>query len=336
MKLSVVVPIHNEEDNIDPLIDKVSGALQHESYELILVDDGSTDRSVERIRKRCNEKVKLLILSRNYGQTMAMAAGIDHAQGQIIATMDGDLQNDPIDIPRMIHNLEQGDWDMVAGRRRKREDGMFLRKVPSKIANYLIRRITQVPVRDLGCTLKVFRKDYAKNLGLYGELHRFIPVLAKQNGARILEIDVKHHARIHGNSKYGLGRTTRVVSDLLLMAFWQKFLKRPIHLFGPPGIACILFGTLINFYLLAIRLLGEDIWGRPLLILGVLLFLGGLQFLSIGLILEVQMRTYFESQDKKPYSIREEVHYAQNQQETKDSTQSVSYNHKFVVPLAES
>jgi glycosyltransferase involved in cell wall biosynthesis len=295
----------NEEDNIEPLLDAVYGALTTYDYELILVDDGSTDRTIERVKALCNDRTKLIIFNRNFGQTTAMAAGIEAAQGELVATIDGDLQNDPTDIPMMIEKLESEGWDVVAGRRLKRQDGMFLRKVPSKIANWIIRRSTGVYISDYGCTLKVFTHDVAKNLGLYGELHRFIPVLAKMYGAKITEVDVKHHPRIHGVSKYGLGRTFRVVSDLLLMLFMQKYRSKPMHLFGTLGIGSFGLGVLINFYLLILKLAGEDIGNRPLLTLGIVLILAGIQLITTGFIAELIMRTYFESQNKKPYVVKE-------------------------------
>jgi len=306
MKLSIVIPIMNEEDNIKPLLDAVYAAVEQFDYELILVDDGSTDTTIERVKELSNERTRLLIFNRNYGQTTAMAAGIEAAHGDIITTLDGDLQNDPTDITMMIEKLEKEGWDVVAGRRLKRQDGMFLRKVPSKIANWIIRRSTGVYISDYGCTLKVFRRDVAKNLGLYGELHRFIPVLAKMYGAKITEVDVKHHARIHGVSKYGIGRTFRVVSDLLLMLFMQKYRTKPMHLFGTLGIASFGAGIVINSYLLLLKLFGEDIGHRPLLTLGIVLIIAGIQLITTGFLAELIMRTYFESQNKKPYAVKEE------------------------------
>jgi glycosyltransferase involved in cell wall biosynthesis len=269
------------------------------------VDDGSTDRTVEMIKLFANERVRLLIFYKNYGQTSAMAAGIEHAQGEYIVTMDGDLQNDPTDISLMLEKLEREGWDVVAGRRAKRKDGFILRKFPSKIANAIIRKLTGVYLNDYGCTLKIFKKNIAKNLGLYGQLHRFVPVLAKLQGAKITEMNVKHHPRIHGVSKYGLGRTFKVMSDLLLMIFFQKYLQRPMHLFGSVGIIALFIGALINMYLLVLKVLGEAVWGRPLLILGALLVLGGIHLITFGLMTELLMRIYFESQNKKPYNIKE-------------------------------
>jgi glycosyltransferase involved in cell wall biosynthesis len=307
MKLSVVIPVMNKEENVRPLLDAVYAALDGAcDYELILVDDGSTDQTIPRIKELANTCTRLIVFNRNYGQTTAMAAGIDAAKGELIATLDGDLQNDPADIPQMIAKLESEGWDVVAGRRLKRQDGMFLRKIPSKIANALIRRSTGVYINDYGCTLKVFKNDVAKNLGLYGELHRFIPVLAKMYGAKITEMDVRHHARIHGVSKYGLGRTSRVASDLLLMLFLQKYRTKPMHLFGTLGIGSFVIGALINLYLLVLKLFGEDIGQRPLLTLGIVLVIAGVQLITTGFLAELIMRTYFESQHKKPYAIKEE------------------------------
>lgn len=313
MKLSLIIPIMNEEDNVEPLLNAVYSALSATDYELILVDDGSTDKTIERVKSLSNEKTKLIIFNRNFGQTTAMAAGIDAASGELIATIDGDLQNDPTDIPLMIEKLETEGWDVVAGRRLRRQDGMFLRKIPSKIANWIIRRSTGVYINDYGCTLKVFKHDVAKNLDLYGELHRFIPVLAKMYGAKITEMDVKHHSRIHGVSKYGIGRTTRVISDLLLMLFMQKYRTKPMHLFGSLGIVSFGLGILINTYLLVLKLMGENIGNRPLLTLGIVLLLAGVQLITTGFIAELIMRTYFESQNKKPYVIKEIHDGADNQ-----------------------
>ncbi len=295
----------NEEENVKPLFKAVREALKGIDYELILVDDGSTDKTVERMKKEANKRTKVVVFKRNYGQTTAMAAGIDLAEGELIATIDGDLQNDPSDIPMMIKKLEDEGWDVVAGRRAKRQDGMLLRKIPSKIANGLIRRLTGVYVHDYGCTLKLFRSEVAKNLELYGELHRFIPVLASLNGAKITEVDVKHHPRIHGESKYGLGRTFRVMSDLLLMIFMEKYRQKPMHLFGTMGIITFGVGMLINFYMFILKLLGYSIGTRPLLILGVMLTFIGIILIVTGFLAELIIRTYYGAQGKKPYTIGE-------------------------------
>ena len=302
--LSVVITVYNEEDNIQPLLQATYAALSGMNYEVILVEDGSTYRTVAEVKKYANTRTKLVIFNRNYGQTTALAAGIDQATGEYIATMDGDLQNDPTDLPGMLQKAIDEEWDVVAGRRANRKDGFVLRKIPSKIANWIIRNSTNVHLKDYGCTLRVYKAEIAQNMGLYGELHRFIPVLAKQQGAKMTEVDVKHHPRIHGTSKYGLSRTFKVMADLILMLFFQKYFQRPIHLFGGLGLLSFLLGGIINLYLLVLKIMGEDIWGRPILILGFMLILAGIQLITTGIIAEIIVRTYFESQDKKTYRIK--------------------------------
>jgi len=303
MKISVVVPLMNEEENIKYLIEEVDKALKDYDYELILVDDGSTDNTVEEIKKHMNEKTKLVVLNRNYGQTSAMAAGIEVASGDIIVTIDGDLQNDPNDIPMMIEKLQQG-YDVVAGIREKRQDEPF-RKFLSKIANKIIRKVTNVHITDYGCTLKVFKKDVAKNLGLYGELHRFIPILASMYGAKITEVPVRHHERKYGKSKYGFNRVFKVISDLMYLVFMQRFGQKPMHFFGTIGFIMFSLGMLIDFYLFILKLFGQDIGNRPLLTLGTMLILAGIQLITTGFLAEIMIRTYYESQGKKPYKIKE-------------------------------
>ncbi|MEO0338846.1 MAG: glycosyltransferase family 2 protein [Bacteroidota bacterium] len=303
-KLSVVVTVYNEEENIRPLVQQLTDALEGYEYEIVYVDDGSTDNTLKELYALDHPRLKVVEFKKNYGQSLALMAGIDHSDGEFIATMDGDLQNDPSDIPAMLKIAEEGEFDMVAGNRANRKDGMFLRKIPSRIANYIIRTAGGVKLKDYGCALKVFKADLAKDLGLYGELHRFIPLLAHLEGGRITQIDVKHHARKFGTSKYGLGRTVKVVSDLLLMLFFKSYLRKPMHLFGNTGIVMFGLGILINIYLLIVKILGNDIWGRPLLILGMLLLFMGVQFITIGIVVEIQMRTYFESQHKRPYKVR--------------------------------
>ncbi|WP_143962767.1 glycosyltransferase family 2 protein [Litoribacter populi] len=304
-QLSVVVTVFNEEENIKPLLEAVYLAMGTLDYELILVDDGSSDKTIQEVKKIANSKTKLIIFNKNYGQTTALAAGIDHATGQYIATMDGDLQNDPSDIPLMLKKAINENWDVVAGRRADRKDGFVLRKLPSKIANWVIRNTTKVYLKDYGCSLRVYKAQIAQNMELYGELHRFIPVLAKQEGATMTEVDVKHHPRIHGDSKYGLSRTFKVMADLILMLFFQKYLQRPIHIFGTLGLISFLIGILINLYLLIDKIFGADIWGRPILLLGFIFLLAGIQLITTGIIAEIIIRTYFESQDKKTYKVKE-------------------------------
>ncbi|MCW8799059.1 MAG: glycosyltransferase family 2 protein [Prosthecochloris sp.] len=307
MKLSIVIPLMNEEESIEPLFKAIDKALVGIEHEIILVDDGSTDATVKKVRHYAPPQATLLVFNKNYGQTTALAAGIEHASGELIATMDGDLQNDPSDIPMMIDHLTSRNLDVVAGRRAGRKDGMILRKIPSAIANGIIRKMTDVHISDYGCTLKVFRKDVAKNLGLYGELHRFIPVLVRLYGAHMEEVDVRHHARRFGSSKYGIGRTFKVLSDLMFMVFFQKYGQKPMHLFGTLGFLTFSLGIFINLYLAVIKIFGEDIGGRPLLILGIMLVFTGIQLITTGFIAEFIMRTYYESQNKKPYIIREIV-----------------------------
>lgn len=304
-RLSVVIPLMNEEDNIKPLFDAVREAVNGIDYELILVDDGSTDATVARIKEYADAHTRLVIFARNFGQTSAMAAGIDEAEGELIVTLDGDLQNDPADIPEMMKKLEDESLDVVMGYRANRQDGMVLRKIPSKTANWLIRKSTGVHVRDYGCTLKLFRKEVAKGLGLYGELHRFIPILSQMYGAKMAEMATRHHARRFGTTKYGIGRTLRVMSDLLLMIFFLKYRQRPMHLFGGIGLAMFGSGSLIAAYLLIEKLMGNDIGHRPLFYIGILLIIMSVQFVTTGFISELNMRTYYESQAKKPYVIKE-------------------------------
>jgi len=307
-ELSVVITVMNEEDNIKPLLEAVHSALTGIDYEVILVDDGSTDQTKQQVLEYSDDRTTLVELRKNYGQSTAMTAGIDYSRGKYIALLDGDLQNDPTDIPAMLELLKKEDWDVVAGNRKNRKDGFILRKIPSRIANALIRRMTGVYIKDYGCTLKVFRREIAEELRLYGELHRFIPVLAKLQGARITQVDVKHHARIHGKSKYGINRTFKVMSDLVLMVFMRKYVQKPMHLFGPIGFASMGIGAAINIYLLILKIMGYDIWGKPLLILGLILLLGGIQFITIGIIADINTRTYFESQNKKTYNVRKVFH----------------------------
>jgi len=304
MLISLVICVFNEEENILPLSGQIIKALDNFDFEAIFVDDGSTDLTRDKIREIGDNRFKIVELKKNYGQSSALQAGIDVAKGEYIATIDGDMQNDPSDIPMMIEIAESGGWDVVAGMRSNRKDGMLMRKIPSSIANTIIRNATEIPIKDYGCTLKVFRNEMARELKIYGELHRFIPVLVVLEGGTITQVEVKHHARIYGKSKYGIGRTLKVISDLLVVLFLKKYLQKPMHLFGALGGIGILLGGIINVYLLILKLLGHDIWGKPLLILGMMLLLGGIQFITFGLLAEVQMRTYFESQNKKPYRIR--------------------------------
>jgi glycosyltransferase involved in cell wall biosynthesis len=304
-KLSLVVCVYNEEQNIRPLGEQIIAALNGMDYEVIFVDDGSSDQTREMVRSIEDDHFSLVELKRNYGQSSALQAGIDQADGEYVALIDGDLQNDPADIPMMLRMCREGNWDMVAGVRANRKDGAFLRKIPSRIANYLIRESTGTTMRDLGCTLKVFTREAIKSIHIYGELHRFIPVLLAYEGSvRLTQVDVNHRPRTFGKSKYNLRRTSRVFSDLILMVFFRRYMQRPMHFFGTLGFLSFILGFLINLYLLILKLNGQDIWGKPIMILGLILLLTGVQFITIGILAEMQMRTYYESQHKTPYSIR--------------------------------
>lgn len=304
INISVVIPIYNEEENIKLLIDKIDQALRTQNYEIILVDDGSTDRTRIVVQELNHPKVIFIELKKNYGQSLALAAGIDYAEGDYIVTMDGDLQNDPSDILMMYRKAVNEDWDLVTGIRHNRQDN-FLRTFPSKIANWIIRKTTKLNIKDHGCALKVFNKETAKELNLYGEMHRYITLLAYLNGAKITEVNVKHHQRKFGKSNYGLSRTTKVVNDLILLLFQRKYLQKPIHLFGNIGLLSFIGGSLIMLFLFYVKFFhGEDIGNRPLLVLGILFMFVGVQFFTTGIIIDLQMRTYFESQSKRPYNIR--------------------------------
>ena len=303
VKLSLVIPLYNEEDNVTPLTAQVAEALKGFSYELIYIDDCSTDNTRTEILKLGHAHVHLIELKKNYGQSMALAAGIDYASGDFIVTVDGDMQNDPADIPEMLAKMEAEDWDVLTGFRKNRKDS-FLKKIPSKIANFIIRKATKFNVKDQGCALKIFRAETAKELNLYGEMHRFISLLTYLNGARITQVAVNHRPRQYGKSKYGLGRTVKVVNDLILILFQRNYLQKPMYLFGNLGLLFFGLGVLINGYLLYEKLIGNEIGDRPLVFVGVLFVLMGIQFYTSGIIIDLQMRTYFESQKQKPFKIR--------------------------------
>ena len=302
--LSVVIPLYNEEENVTLLTEKIHESLNGYNYQIIYVDDFSTDRTRKVIQGLNDGRIHLISLKKNYGQSLALAAGIDYAQGEYIITMDGDLQNDPSDIPQMLGPVVSGEYDVVTGIRQKRKDSL-IKKIPSKIANFLVRRVTKLDIKDNGCALKVFTKDIAKELNLYGEMHRFITLLAHLEGAQIKQVPVKHHARHGGTSKYGLERVFKVVADMMLLLFIRKYFQRPIHLFGIIGVLLVVLGIFINIYLFAIKWgLGEDIGNRPLLIFGMMFILAGIQLFTIGIVMELLIRTYYESQNKRPYRIK--------------------------------
>ena len=309
MDLSIIVPVYNEVDNLRPLCERIHAALAEagREYEIILVDDGSRDGSSELLAELHAEDATLTVLHfrRNFGQTAALAAGFAHARGAVIVSLDADLQNDPLDIPRLLAKLDEG-YDLVNGWRADRRDPFLRRRLPSQIANALIARVTRVKLHDSGCTLKAFRCDVAKGLKLYGEMHRFIPALAADMGARLTEVPVAHHPRTRGTSKYGLTRTLRVVLDLITIKFLSSYAERPSHLFGLLGLLGVLAGSGITVVLGVQRLFfGVALANRPLLLLGILLLVTGVQLMTTGLIAELLSRTYHESQDKPVYLIKD-------------------------------
>jgi glycosyltransferase involved in cell wall biosynthesis len=307
MTLSVIIPLYNEEENVPLLYKKLKEFLESlkKEYEILFVDDGSADRTLsilEEIQSKDN-RVVVLSLRRNFGQTAAFAAGFDFARGDIVVTMDGDLQNDPADISKLLELIK--DHDLVSGWRKKRKDPFFSRRLPSLMANWLISKVTGVKLHDYGCSLKAYRRDVIKNLKLYGEMHRFIPAVASWYGVRVAEVEVAHHPRLKGRSKYGISRTLKVVLDLITVKFLQSFSTKPIQFFGPIGVMCGLLGFLFSLYLTIEKIfLGHQIGGRPLLLLGALLIIVGIQLIGMGLLGEMLVRVYHESQRKPTYVIK--------------------------------
>jgi glycosyltransferase involved in cell wall biosynthesis len=309
MELSVIIPVYNEEENVEPLIQEITSVVAPlgKKYEIVVVDDGSQDNTFPALAQlRHNEPhLRVVRLKRNFGQTAAMAAGLAYAQGEVVVMMDGDGQNDPADIPALLAELDRGN-DLVSGWRYSRRDPLFSRRLPSKIANGLISWTTQVKLHDYGCTLKAMRKDVAKNLKLYGEMHRFIPAIAYERGAQVAEIKVNHRLRLRGKSKYGITRTLRVILDLLTVKFLISYSTRPSHIFGLVGIVSGGVGFLLAAYLTVEKLVyGSAIGGRPLLLLAILLIFIGFQFITMGLLGEMLARTYHESQDRPVFVIGE-------------------------------
>ena len=309
-QVSVVIPIYNEEDNLPDLVERVGAALSRtgRAFELICVDDGSKDGSAALLAELAATRawLKPLFLIRNYGQSAALQAGFDGARGEIIVTLDGDLQNDPDDIPRLLDLMdERQDVDVISGWRQNRQDKTVSRKLPSMIANGVISRVTGVRLHDYGCALKLYRAQVIDDIKLYGELHRFIPALAAEVGANIIEVPVNHHARTRGSSKYGIDRTFRVILDLLWIKFFMRFLHRPMQAFGGVALGMLSVGFLILAYLTFDKLvLGHEIGGRPLLLLGVLLALIGVQLLATGLLGELLIRIYHEPEGRSQYVLR--------------------------------
>jgi len=309
MDISVVIPVYNEADNLVALHEELRAVLRRlgGSTEVIVVDDGSTDATAAVLERLCDQDPSLTVvrLSRNFGQTAALAAGLAHARGEVIVTLDGDLQSDPADIPRLIAKLEEG-HDLVNGWRVERQDTFVTRRLPSTLANRLISFTTRLKLHDYGCPVKAFRGGLARSLRLYGEMHRFIPALAGDLGASVVEIPVNHRPRVRGASKYGLSRTPRVLLDLVTVKFMTSYLTRPIHVFGFPGIVAAMVGTLLTVYLGIERLVrGVALADRPILLLAILLCLVGVQFIALGLLGEMLARLYHESQGKPVYVVRE-------------------------------
>lgn len=309
MELSIVIPVYNEAENVEPLIQEINAAVKplRKPYEIVVVDDGSSDATfsvLERLHQR-EPCLRVVRLKRNFGQTAAIAAGLTHSDGDVVILMDGDAQNDPKDIPALLAELKKGN-DLVCGWRANRQDPFLNRRLPSMIANHLVSWTTQVKLHDYGCTLKAMRRDVAKNLRLYGEMHRFIPAIAYERGARVAELKVNHRPRLRGDSKYGIARTLRVILDLLTVKFLISYSTRPLHVFGVLGLSSGGLGFLIAVYLTLQKLVYHvSIGGRPLLLLAILLIFIGFQFITMGLLGEMLSRTYHESQDKAVFVVGE-------------------------------
>ncbi len=310
MTTSIVVPLYNEEENVRELHGRLRDVLDTlgSEYELIFVDDGSTDRTLQLLQEiqSADGRVVVLSLRRNFGQTAAFAAGFDYARGDVIVTMDGDLQNDPKDIPRLLDMIREN--DIVSGWRKSRKDPFVSRRLPSIIANRLISKVTGVSLHDYGCSLKAYRREVIKNLKLYGEMHRFIPAVANLYGVKIAEVETTHHPRLRGKSKYGISRTIRVILDLITVKFLLSFSTRPLQFFGPIGLLSGFIGLLISLYLSLQKIfMGLSIGGRPMLLLGALLIIVGIQFIGMGLLGEMMVRVYHETQKKPIYVIKKVI-----------------------------
>jgi glycosyltransferase involved in cell wall biosynthesis len=308
--ISLVIPIHNEEPSILPLYDRLTSVMERlqRPYEILFVDDASTDRSFDLLANlvETDARLKVIRLRRNFGQTAALSAGFDEASGEIIISMDGDLQHDPEDIPALLEKVEQG-WDIASGWRKNRVDNAVTRKIPSRIANWLMAKASGVKLHDFGTTFKAYRAEILKDVNLYGELHRFIPALANLYGARVIEVPIKNTPRASGDSHYGLSRTFRVMYDIVTIKFLLTYFTRPMHFFGSLGLIGTILGGLIMFYLFVYKLLGNEIAIQhgPLMIAGALLLLTGVSMFSTGILGEMLMRTYFESQGRRIYAVRE-------------------------------
>lgn len=309
--ISIFLPVLNEEPNLRPLHEKLDAALRQlgRTAEIVYVDDGSTDGSLAILRElaQLDGRVRVVALRRNYGQTAAMSAGIDAAQGRVLIPMDADLQNDPADISRLLAKLDEG-YDVVSGWRKDRQDKLITRKIPSMLANRLISWIGGVPLHDYGCSLKAYRRESLEDVRLYGEMHRFIPIYASWAGARVTEIPVEHHARTMGQSKYGLSRTIKVVFDLMTVKFMASYQTKPLYVFGTCGVVAFVVSLLAGMYAVFLKLIHKaDFVQTPLPILAIVMFAVGVQFLLMGLLAEMQVRTYHESQAKPIYAVRERI-----------------------------
>lgn len=309
IRLSVIIPLFNEEENIEPLYSRLKETLEDFGidHEIIMVDDGSTDGSFDILKglQAKNPLLRVVRLRRNFGQTAAFAAGFDYARGEVIVTLDADLQNDPADIPALLSKIEEG-YDVVSGWRVRRKDPFLSRRFPSLVANFLISEVTGVRLHDYGCSLKAYRREVIESIDLYGELHRFIPALASGVGISLAEVPVSHQERRFGRSKYGLSRTLKVLLDLLTVRFLLSYSTRPIHIFGSVGLLAFLAGILLGVYLTYIKFAYyQDIGDRPLLLLAILLMVVGIQTITMGLLGELIVRTYHEAQDKPIYAVRE-------------------------------
>jgi glycosyltransferase involved in cell wall biosynthesis len=309
-KYSVVVPFHNEEENITAMYDRLKAVMEQvgDSFELVLVDDGSSDRSYKLLEEiaAVDSRVLVVKLRRNFGQTSALAAGFDHAQGDFILAMDGDLQHDPAEIPNFLEKLEEG-YDVVSGWRKERIDNFVMRRIPSRCANWLMAKLSGVNIHDFGTTFKAYRREVIQNIPLYGEMHRFIPALASWYGASICEIPIRNVNRERGKSHYGIGRTFRVFFDLLTIRFLLKYMSRPLHFFGSFGALGIVAGSIISTILLALKIINphQNVMDQhgPLFVLGAVMIVAGIQMLAIGLLGELQVRHYYTSQQRSPYAI---------------------------------
>lgn len=319
-EMSIIIPVYNEEENLGPLVQKLRSSLERlgRSYEVIFVEDGSTDGSLERLRSEAqrDSHIRVVALRRNYGQTAAMSAGIDHARGQVLVPMDADLQNDPEDIGRLIEKLDEG-YDVVSGWRKERKDRLITRRIPSSLANRLISRLSGVQLHDYGCSLKAYRREVLADVKLYGEMHRFIPIYASWSGARVTELPVAHHARNSGRSKYGLSRTVKVVFDLITIKFMSHYLTKPLYLFGTAGLICLAVSFVAMLCSLYYRFYQDVHLNRmPLATLSMIMFAMGFQFIFMGLLAELVVRTYHESQNKRTYSVRELINLEEEREQS--------------------